>query len=288
MSGDPVWLADVLRAAGLVVDEYPGWRDRGHGDFGPTIWGVFMHHTGSEPPSDNPAYIADHPQLGLCSQLHLNRKGEYTVVGAGIAYHAGAGSYPGLPTDNANQVTIGIEAENNGTEGWTPVQYDAYVRGVAAILSHLGQPYTHAIGHKEYAGASQGKWDPGAMDMNRARADIRALMSGGKPVAPSSQSHPVWDATFTNFKQMPDTPFRTWVYYMDQYINEIHRQTVQGWAQLGHTEPTPEFPDGLPLTLVDGVARVLSNQETIMRQNAEILERLNTIDERLTAEEPRG
>src|SRR5262245_29785566 len=32
-TGDPVWLADVLRAEGIDLVEYPGWRNRGHGDF---------------------------------------------------------------------------------------------------------------------------------------------------------------------------------------------------------------------------------------------------------------
>ena len=32
-TGDPIWLADVLRAGGVRPVEYPGWRDRGHGDF---------------------------------------------------------------------------------------------------------------------------------------------------------------------------------------------------------------------------------------------------------------
>jgi hypothetical protein len=43
---DPIWLPDVLRAAGLTCDIYPGAMDRGHGDFG-AIWGVVCHHTGS-------------------------------------------------------------------------------------------------------------------------------------------------------------------------------------------------------------------------------------------------
>lgn len=116
---DPLWLPEVLRAEGLSVVEYPGWRVRGHGDFD-QIWGVVAHHTGNNPPANNPGYIANHPELGLCSQLHLARNGTYTVCGAGVAYHAGRGSWAGLPRDNANQVTIGIEAENNVTEGWSP------------------------------------------------------------------------------------------------------------------------------------------------------------------------
>ncbi|MUM08709.1 hypothetical protein B5P44_28475 [Mycobacterium sp. CBMA 213] len=175
--GDPVWLPDVLRAAGLRCDIYPGAMDRGHGDFG-RIWGVVCHHTGSF--GETPRGIAEHPELGLASQLYLSRDGVFTLCGVGIAWHAGAGSWPGIPTNNANQVTIGIEAANDGggtpgkphRTGWSDAQYNAYVTGVAAILNKLGQPADHAIGHKEWAGAAQGKWDPGAIDMNIFRADV--------------------------------------------------------------------------------------------------------------------
>lgn len=44
--GDPVWLADVLRAEGVDLVEYPGWRTRGHGDF-KDIRGAMVHHTGT-------------------------------------------------------------------------------------------------------------------------------------------------------------------------------------------------------------------------------------------------
>lgn len=37
------------------------------------------------------------------------------------------------------------------------------------------------IGHKEWAGKSQGKWDPGAIDMNIFRADIQARLSTPAP-----------------------------------------------------------------------------------------------------------
>ena len=175
--GDPVWLPDVLRAAGLRCDIYPGAYERGHGDFG-QIWGVVCHHTGSF--GETPHGIAEHPDLGLASQLYLSRDGVFTLCGVGIAWHAGNGSWPGIPTDNANQCTIGIEAANDGggTPGrphrssWPAAQYESYVTGVAAILNHLGQPASHAIGHKEWAGAAQGKWDPGAIDMNIFRADV--------------------------------------------------------------------------------------------------------------------
>jgi hypothetical protein len=175
---DPTWLPEVLRAAGLACDIYPGAVDRGHGDFG-DIWGVIIHHTGDQSGrADNPGAIANHPTLGLASQLHLNRAGRYTLCGVGIAWHAGEGSWNGLPTNDANRVTIGIEAENSGTEGWTPSQYNAYVKGVAAILKKLGKDSSHVIGHKEWAGPAQGKWDPGLIDMPTFRRDVQKLLDG--------------------------------------------------------------------------------------------------------------
>lgn len=171
-TGDPVWLADVLRAEGLRVVEYPGWRQRGHGDFG-AIWGIVVHHTGASrtPPSEIAKGL---PQLkGPLSQLHLAQDGTVTVVAVGVAWHAGVGSWPGLPEDNANWHTIGIEAANNGTEGWSDEQYGAYVGCCAAILRKLGFDAAHVIGHKEWAGLKQGKWDPGGIDMDRFRADVQ-------------------------------------------------------------------------------------------------------------------
>ncbi|VFA94782.1 1,6-anhydro-N-acetylmuramyl-L-alanine amidase AmpD [Nocardia farcinica] len=240
---DPVWLPDVLRAEGLEVREYPGWRDRGHGDFG-EIWGVIAHHTGSNPPSDNPGYIAQHPELGLASQLHLSRDGVYTVCGVGIANHAGYGSYPGLPTNAANARTIGIEAENNGTEGWSPRQYTAYVKGVAAILRKLGKGAGNVIGHKEWAGAAQGKWDPGGMDMDRFRADVQKAI--GDPTSVRGEGT-VWGEMFENFKKIK-VSYATAIYYIDQKVNEVWEQVGRGWKQLGTNAK------GEPLTLVDAVA----------------------------------
>lgn len=180
---DPVWLPDVLRNAGLRCDIFPGAFDRGHGDFG-NIWGVVCHHTGSF--GETPNGIANHPSLGLASQLFLHRDGYYVLCGVGIAWHAGSGSWPGLPTNGANQYTIGIEAQNDGggTPGkphhvpWSDVQYNAYVVGVAAILNELRQIQSHAIGHKDWAGPAQGKWDPGGIDMNIMRNDIHNRQTG--------------------------------------------------------------------------------------------------------------
>jgi N-acetyl-anhydromuramyl-L-alanine amidase AmpD len=178
--GDPVWLADVLRAEGVTLVEYPGWRERGHGDF-KDIRGVMVHHTGSD--NASAASIAEgRPDLaGPLAQLHIARDGTVTVVALGVAWHAGVGMYPWLPTNMANWHMIGIECANSGTSptaphrrNWPDAQYDALVRCCAAINRRLAQSSARTIGHKEYSGRAQGKWDPGAIDMDALRRDVQA------------------------------------------------------------------------------------------------------------------
>ncbi len=248
---DPTWLPGVLRAAGLTVHEYPGWRDRGHGDFG-SIWGVICHHTGSF--GETPRGIAEHPSLGLASQLYLGRDGAYTVCGAGIAWHAGAGSWPGLPNNSANNFTIGIEAANDGggTPGkphrasWSDAQYNAYVRGVAAILRHLNLPASRAIAHREWAGPAQGKWDPGAIDMDIFRRDVQAVLDGNKS---GGSGMSVWQEQFEN-SEKKTANYGAAIWWIDKRVRELWDQLVKGWPQLGKNAK------GDPLTLVDAVAEL--------------------------------
>ncbi|MET9286512.1 peptidoglycan recognition protein family protein [Nocardia beijingensis] len=258
---DPVWLPDVLRAAGLEVREYPGWRDRGHGDFG-SIWGVVCHHTGSF--GESARGIAEHPDLGLCSQLHLSAEGVYTICGVGIAWHAGMGAYPGLPTNNANGCTIGIEAANDGggrpglphRASWPDAQYDAYVRGVAAILDHLGEPASHAIGHKEWAGAAQGKWDPGAIDMNIFRADVARLIATGD--LEQGDDEMGWlETQVKNFKDR-SLSWKDVLWFMDRNTSQTRDQLLgedgpngfKGWKILGRSTIDPNRDN----TLVEALA----------------------------------
>lgn len=159
--GDPTFLPQVLRAFGVKVRSLDGWLDRGHGDFG-AIQGIVVHHIGAN--KFDPWGIARHPQLGLCSQIHLSRDGVATLCGVGIAYHAGKGWKSGWPTNNANVLSIGIEAEGDGVSSWPKAQMDAYYKVCAAILWFLGKRATQKtlISHWEYSLQAQGKWDPGA------------------------------------------------------------------------------------------------------------------------------
>lgn len=175
-SNNPLWLPDVLRAEGLDVVEFPRWRFCGHGDF-TDIWGVICHHTGADEAPPERIAGGTAAVTGPLAQLHLAQNGTVTVITARIARHAGAGRYPGLPTDDADRHTIGIRAVNTGTEGWSAPQYGALVRCCAAILRKLGQPSSHVIGHREW---NPRKWDPGALDVDRLRCDVAARLPEGK------------------------------------------------------------------------------------------------------------
>jgi N-acetyl-anhydromuramyl-L-alanine amidase AmpD len=150
-----------------------------------------VHHTGSN--AATARSIADgRPDLaGPLAQLHIARTGTVTVVAAGVAWHAGVGTFPWLPANTGNWHTIGIECANTGTspnaphrQNWSSAQYFALVNACAAINRRIGQSADRTIGHKEYAGRSQGKWDPGAIDMDQLRRDVAARI-GAVPGGPT-------------------------------------------------------------------------------------------------------
>lgn len=184
-----LWLPDVLRAAGLQVIEVPGWQNRGHGDEGEVL-GVLCHHTCGPLHGDLPdlkVLVDGRPDLGgpLCN-LGLGRSGAYYMIAAGKGWHAGAGNWLGVTDGNAH--LIGIEAENAGTndshgqptDPWPAVQMDAYKRGVAAILKHIGAHPTMCAGHKEFA-LPHGRKDDPNFDMAAFRADVAKLMDEAQP-----------------------------------------------------------------------------------------------------------
>lgn len=177
------WLPDVLKDAGLRVALVPGWETRGR-EVGPIV-GVICHHTAGPRTGNMPSLntlINGRPGLpGPLAQLGLGRDGTYFVIAAGKANHAGAGSWKGVTTGNTS--FIGIEAENTGGDNdfpWPDVQMDAYRRGVAAILKHIGKAAEFCAGHKEYALPRGRKPDP-KFDMNAFRSSVAAIISGTAP-----------------------------------------------------------------------------------------------------------
>lgn len=183
-----IWLADVLRGAGLSVVEEKDWKTRGRGPMG-TVKGVLLHHTAGARTGNAPSLrlVRDgRPDLpGPLSQLFLARDGTFHIVGAGRCNHAGNGNWHNAV---GNSQLIGIEAENvgDGTDPWPDVQMDAYERGVAAILTHLKLDSVMAAGHKEYCTPRGRKIDP-SFDMVTFRGNVSKLMKvqGGRLSVPT-------------------------------------------------------------------------------------------------------
>ena len=178
------WLPDVLKIAGLKVSVVPGFENRGSGDVG-RIFGVICHHTVGPKTGNMPSLntlINGRPGIpGPLAQLGLGRDGTYFVIAAGRANHAGKGLFRGVRNGNSN--FIGIEAENTGLKTDLPypeVQMDAYHRGVAAILKHIGQGKEFCAAHREYAKPEGRKIDT-LFDMNAFRSTVGEIMSGTAP-----------------------------------------------------------------------------------------------------------
>ena len=213
-TGDPTWLADVLRAQEpkLKVRELPDWKEYGHGDMR-ELWGVIVHHTGNARETAE-SIRRGRPDLeGPLSQLHIAQDGTVSIVAAGVCWHAGMGSWPGLPKDLANYHTIGIECAwpkdtsitpaTQGRERWPDAQIIAMRDTVAAILNRLGVGPERVIGHKEWAGRAQGKWDPGNIDMNWFRDEVGKAQRGEFRVTVPAQ-RPLDPSTLTDRQLLED------------------------------------------------------------------------------------
>ncbi len=173
------WLPTVLRKAGLNVIEQPGWQTRGHGDMS-KVEGILCHHTAEcRDTNTEPALqVITHgrPDLpGPLAHLGLGQAGDYYVIAAGKAWHAGRGLWNGVPGNHTGRL-IGIEAENDGIgEAWTDVQMEAYAKGCAAIAKHCGFGIAAVLGHKEYALPKGRKSDP-SFDMAAFRLRVAGYM----------------------------------------------------------------------------------------------------------------
>lgn len=182
-----IGLVRHLRRWGLRVHEKDGWRHRGRPyNFYPK--GIIVHHTASGSQSGNFAAEgivtfgrSDLP--GPLCQFLLGRDGTVKIIADGYANHAGYGSMSGvgIPENQGNTYTIGIEAENNGIgEPWPRKQLQAYYRLCAALMVWIDRKDVDRVfGHKEWTSR---KIDPAGIDMNAFRRQVKKAMDQGPSV----------------------------------------------------------------------------------------------------------
>jgi hypothetical protein len=174
-------LLAVLKAEGVKVAEYPGWRTRERDDetgkpFGP-VHLVLNHHTAG---TNSLTVVAKNGVAGLpgpLAHIHLAKSGLATLCSAGRTNHAGLmarnaytsflneeRSHPAPSkasgTVDGNDVSYGIETENlgNGKDVYPRAQYDAWARINAAICREYGWTAESCGCHKETS--IEGKIDP--------------------------------------------------------------------------------------------------------------------------------
>ncbi len=218
------WLADVLRAAGLVVVDsgygIDGWqtRARSSGGFPETPLGVQWHHTASSTTPENDI----HWQIEGCDDapvgnMTIMRDGSVWLVAAGAANCAGKGgpltlSRGTIPLDSGNTRSVAIEVANNGVgEIWPIAQTNSYFVASNAINAQLGNRpddiFSHALGSGngwtnrkiDPAGPVEGLWQPRFVNssMTWALDDMRAecLARAGGTVPPLPPVTPVEPST---------------------------------------------------------------------------------------------
>lgn len=192
-----------VKAEGVHVAEYPGWRTRSRDaatgkTFGP-VHGVLIHHTAA---SNSLSIVAKTGRSDLPAPLahsHLAKTGLVTMCSAGRANHAGAAAAnvvaaltaeTALPkqdkssTVDGNDCLYGIEIENlgNGKDPYPAVQYDAAVRWAAALCRAHGWGAGSVAGHKETS--VEGKVDP-SFDMVKFRTDVAERLKHSASWSPS-------------------------------------------------------------------------------------------------------
>lgn len=232
-----VWLGDVLRAAGLRVVETPGWKTRTATGTQPRPVGVLEHHTATPTSYQRPAptvqlCIDGRPDLdGPLCHVVIGYDGTVHLIAAGRANHAGKAKASGPnPAGDGNTLYVGFEWDYQGmNQGPSPEQYNAAMRGTAAVLLWLDRPAEAARGHKETS--VTGKIDPGRVDMNAFRADVAWVMAGGKSAAtPGGIETLAFNDTFTTRygNQLSVADFMAW---MDFRVNELYRAVLEPGSQ---------------------------------------------------------
>jgi hypothetical protein len=182
ISGDPIWLEDVLREAlgdRLIVED--GWKDRGAGGTMGVIWGTMIHHTGNV--NESVAVIRDGVQQptgwlpGPLSQGLIKPDGTFHLIAVGPCNHAGEGNW-GTLTDGNGQA-IGFECAYDGAGKWPDAQVITMRDATAAVSKKIGKRANDSVcGHKEYAKPQGRKVDPGNMSMDWFRSEVQKDLDG--------------------------------------------------------------------------------------------------------------
>ena len=222
------WLADELRAAGLIVVEVAGWQNRGR----PASTGHFQprglqttHHSAATSSPSNPAAGLQTLILGrsdlpgpLC-QTAIDYNGVVYVIAAGRANVNGRKrAVPNWPESDGNE-QMGCEVITNGTQTMPAAQVLGIAVHNSAMLKHFGrEPDGYLYRHEDIS--LTGKWDLGSRTTAQLRADVKALAIN--PPAPVQLEEDMLKIIYTTDGRgyAVSTSGATWVNLSEAYAVE--------------------------------------------------------------------
>ncbi len=208
-----LWLADVLRGAGLIVHEYADWKTRGLESFGP-VRGIVCHGTNGSLTSTDAgelrtiAITGSNSATAPIAQLYLSRSGAWWVVASGTCTGVTLGT-GGPLYGYGDDTVLQIEAQHSSVEPWSETQYRSYVRGVAALAAYktagYDVPLSNVIGHGEHQPGK--KTDPW-FDMAQFRRDVAAVLEGDEMTPAQAAALARMDGRMAAlYYGMPDNPY---------------------------------------------------------------------------------
>lgn len=228
----PDQLVRALKAEGVKVREYPGWRthNRNHkGPWGP-VHGVMLHHTVT-PKSVDGVKLCFNGYTGLPGPLCqgvISRDGTVHLIGNGRANHAGGGDPNVLqavkderyevrpPTPHVgnasgvdgNRHFYGFECENLGDnkDPWPAAQVEAMVRASAAICRSHVWTEKSTIEHQEWSSDKSDPRGPGYPGGPKMRARIKERLAHGPSWSPGQTTTPKPPPVVVQPPNIPESP----------------------------------------------------------------------------------
>lgn len=219
-----LWLADALRDAGLTVIEHPNWTTHARPYSWNPLFGV-VHATAA------PSWQPDNVQVSIVRNGRSDLKGpianacvdhwgRWHVLSAGYCnttLEGTAGPFRGKGNTNA----LGVEACNdNLSEPWPAIQYDAYAIGWAAICRRLGWRASRLVGHREHTPGH--KTDP-TFGMNAFRDRVQWYIDNPGAANVAGEEDPMYTNAHSN---------------LDRSVADLFDANKSEWLAAGGTEQT--------------------------------------------------
>lgn len=181
---------DLMRSWGFTVLEAAGWETRDAEPGSTYLPGIkyLEHHDASTPLSGNWGALA-YIVANKLANVVTARDGTLMLTAAGVCWHAGAGSWPGVPTNGLNPRSLGNEVCNSGSEAYSEACTRAIIASEAAWCVVSGRTAESVLGHKEWGNRPPGGWpgrkqDP-RIDMDDRRAAVAAFTPDQEDDMPS-------------------------------------------------------------------------------------------------------